>query len=86
MDQTASKDPIVLGVFENAVKIQVWVAISVYVLVAIARKKLNISNTMYQILQYISISPFEKVNLAQIFTDEIQQDVKELKTIQLKML
>ena len=73
------------GYSENAVKIQVWVAISVYVLVAIARKKLNISNTMYQILQYISISPFEKVNLAQIFTDEIQQDVKELKNIQLKI-
>jgi len=74
------------GFSENAVKIQVWVAISVYVLVAIAKKKLNIPNTLYQILQYVSISPFEKISLTEIFKDPIQQDVKELKTIQLKML
>lgn len=74
------------GFSENAVKIQVWVAISVYVLVAIAKKKLNIPHTLYQILQYVSISPFEKTSLAEIFKDEIQQDVKELNTIQLKIL
>ena len=74
------------GFSENAVKIQVWIAISVYVLVAIAKKKLNIPNTLYQILQYVSISPFEKTSLTEIFKDPIQQDVKELNIIQLKML
>lgn len=74
------------GFSENAVKIQVWVAISVYLLVAIAKKKLKIPNSLYQILQYVSLSPFEKVSLAEIFKDEIQQDVKELNTIQLKIL
>lgn len=74
------------GFSENAVKIQVWVAISVYVLVAIAKKKLNIPNSLYQILQYVSISPFEKTNLSEIFKNQIQQDVKELNTIQLKIL
>jgi len=74
------------GFSENAVKIQVWVAISVYVLVAIAKKKLKIPNSPYQMLQYISISPFEKIPLAEIFKNEIQQDVKELNSIQLKIL
>ena len=74
------------GFSENAVKIQVWVAISVYVLVAIAKKKLKIPNTLYQLLQYVSISPFEKIPLTEIFNKEIQQDVKELQAIQLKIL
>lgn len=74
------------GFSENAVKTQVWVAISVYLLVAIAKKKLKIPNTLYQLLQYISISPFEKTPLPEIFNNEIQQDVKELNTIQLKIL
>lgn len=74
------------GFSENAVKIQVWVAISVYVLVAIAKKKLNIPNSLYQILQYVSLSPFEKVSLTETFKPQIQPDVKELNSIQLKIL
>lgn len=73
------------GFSENAVRIQVWVAISVYALVAIAKKKLKIPNTLYQILQYVSVSPFEKSPLPEIFMNQIQQDVKELNTIQLKI-
>jgi hypothetical protein len=72
------------GQSENAVRIQVWVAISVYVMVAIAKKKLNITNTLYEILQYISICPFEKTPLFDVFSDNKLQEIKELYSNQLK--
>ena len=65
------------GHSENAVRIQIWVAISVYVLVAIAKKKLNITNSLYEILQYISICPFEKTPLFSVFSDNKLQEIKE---------
>lgn len=74
------------GHTENAVKTQIWVAISVYVLVAIVKKKLNLKNSLYEILQYISLSPFERVRLSDVFTNENHQDVKEQNDIQLKIL
>jgi len=48
------------GVSENAVKTQIWVAVSVYVLVAIARKRLKLEASLYQILQILSVTLFEK--------------------------
>jgi hypothetical protein len=48
------------GTSENAVKTQIWIAISVYVLVAIVRKRLKLDSTLYQILQILSVIPFEK--------------------------
>ena len=48
------------GTTENAVKIQIWIAVSVYVLVAIVRKRLGLEATLYQILQVLSITLFEK--------------------------
>jgi hypothetical protein len=48
------------GTAENAVKTQIWIAVSVYVLVAIVRKRLGLEATLYQILQVLSITPFEK--------------------------
>jgi len=74
------------GFTENAVKTQIWTAISVYVLVAIAKKKLKIEHTPYEILQYISLAPFEKTSLVEVFSNNKSQDVKELKSIQLKIL
>jgi IS4 transposase len=74
------------GYTENAVRIQIWVAISVYVLVAIAKKRLNLKHSLYEILQYISLSPFEKARLSDVFINENRQDVKEQNTIQLKFL
>ena len=74
------------GFTENAVKTQIWVAISVYVLVAIAKKKLRLSNSLYEILQYISLAPFEKRPIAEVFLNNENQDVKEQKYIQLKIL
>jgi hypothetical protein len=51
------------GTSENAVKTQIWVAISVYVLVAIVKKRLNINVSMYRILQTLSLSLFEKTEI-----------------------
>ena len=74
------------GFSENAVKTQIWIAISVYVLVLIARKKLNLTNSPYEIIQYISLAPFEKRSLHNVFLNIENQDVKELKYIQLKII
>jgi hypothetical protein len=74
------------GFTENAVKTQIWTAISVYVLVAIAKKKLNLEHSPYEILQYISLAPFEKTPLAEVFLNNKSEDVKEQTCIQLKIL
>jgi len=49
------------GTSENAVKTQIWIAVSVYVLVAIVRKRLGLQVSLYQILQILSVTLFEKV-------------------------
>jgi hypothetical protein len=48
------------GTSENAVKIQIWIAVSVYVVVAIVRKRLGLEASLYQILQILSVTLFEK--------------------------
>ena len=48
------------GISENAVKTQIWIAVSVYVLVAIVRKRLGLDLSLYQILQILSLTLFEK--------------------------
>jgi IS4 transposase len=53
------------GTSENAVKTQIWVAVSVYVLVAIIRKRLNLEASLYQILQILSVTLFEKTPILQ---------------------
>jgi len=53
------------GAGENAVKTQIWIAVSVYVLVAIVRKKLGLEASLYQILQILSITLFEKTPILQ---------------------
>jgi len=51
------------GTSENAVKTQIWIAVSVYVLVAIVRKRLGLEASLYQILQVLSVAPFEKTTI-----------------------
>jgi transposase len=64
------------GTSENAVKTQIWIAISVYVLVAIARKRLGLEASLYQILQILSVSLFEKTPILRAFDDaDFQQDL-----------
>ncbi len=60
------------GTSDNAVKTQVWVAISVYLLVAIARKELGIKRSLYEILQVLSLTLFEKTPLIQAFNAQNQ--------------
>ena len=57
------------GTSPNAVRIQVWVAITVYVLVAIAKKRLHLDLTLYKMLQILSITIFEKSPILQAFAD-----------------
>jgi hypothetical protein len=56
------------GYSQNAVKIQVWIAVSTYVIVAIVKKKLGLTQSMYEILQILSISLFDKTLLNQLFS------------------
>jgi hypothetical protein len=53
------------GTSDNAVKTQIWIAVSVYVLVAIVRKRLKLETSLYQILQILSLTLFEKVPILQ---------------------
>jgi IS4 transposase len=73
------------GYSENAVKTQIWIAIATYAIVAITKKKLNLPHSMYEILQVISISAFDRTPLIKTFANEKYQDVKEQFYNQLKM-
>ena len=53
------------GYSENAVKTQIWIAVSVYVLIAIMRKRLGIETDLYRMLQLLSVMPFERIALKQ---------------------
>ena len=57
------------GTSLNAVKTQIWIAISVYVLVAIVRKRLGTERDLYTILQILSVCLFEQLPLAQVLTE-----------------
>ena len=57
------------GNSENAVKSQIWTAVSVYVLVAIVKKRLNLDASLYTLLQILSVTLFEKMPLQQAFPD-----------------
>ncbi|MDO9100856.1 MAG: IS4 family transposase [Candidatus Nitrotoga sp.] len=71
------------GTTENAVKTQIWIAISVYVLVAIVKKRLNTEASLYTILQILSLTLFEKTPLDQLLNNSemqltIQQNCNQL--------
>jgi len=76
------------GTSENAVKTQIWIAVSVYVLIAIIKKRLNINMSLYTFLQILSVTVFEKVPIYQLLTEfdyTTQEDVypKQLKLFEL---
>ena len=64
------------GTSENAVKSQIWIAVSAYVLVAIVKKRLHLPASLYEILQILSLTMFEKIPLDQLLaqtnSDQIQ--------------
>ncbi len=66
------------GTSENAVKTQIWIAVSAYVLVAIAKKRLDLDPSLYQILQILSVTLFEKTPILQAFQPfDSQSDLDE---------
>lgn len=73
------------GTSLNAVKIQVYIAIITYTLVAIVKAKLRLKQSTYEILQILNVSLLDKTQLDQLFQNTLSQDVKELNTIQLKI-
>lgn len=64
------------GTSENAVKTQIWIAVSIYLLVAITRKRLRLDASLYQILQIFSVTLFEKMPLLQV----LQKSLSEIDT------
>ncbi len=73
------------GYSQNAVKTQVWIAISVYVTVLIIKKKLGLSQSIYEILQVLSINSLDKEPIKQLFSDPDLQNFNELNCNQLRM-
>jgi hypothetical protein len=73
------------GENENAVKTQIWIAISVYVLVAIVKKRLGVEASVYTILQILSLTLFEKTPLDQLLNDKALQNLNEENPIQLNL-
>lgn len=69
----------------NAVKTQVWIAISIYVLVAIMKKRLGLEQSLYEILQILSVSIFEKTPIHQLFQPPLLQNFKEQNPNQLNI-
>ena len=65
------------GTSENAVKTQIWIAISIYVLVTIVRKRLGLEASLYQILQVLSLSLFEKKPILRAFEELASEEKYE---------
>lgn len=73
------------GTSENAVKTQVWITVAIYMLVAIMKKELHLERSMYEILQILSVSLFEKVPIYELLRGGIAQNDSTLFSIQLKL-
>lgn len=73
------------GSSENAVKTQIWIAVSVYVLVAIVKKRLNISASLYEILQILSLTMFERIPLDQLLNKIVTEDIQTFSPNQLNL-
>ncbi len=73
------------GTSENAVKTQLWIAVSVYLLVAIIKKRLNLSASLYEMLQILSLTMFEKIPLDQLLNNIITDDIQALSANQLNL-
>jgi len=73
------------GTSENAVKSQIWIAVSVYVLVAIVRKRLDLEASLYTLLQILSVALFEKIPMPQAFSVREHESGEPLDTNQLTL-
>ncbi len=73
------------GTSENAVKTQIWIAISVYVLVAIVKKRLNLDQSLYTILQILSLTLFEKTPILRALSSTHYTTYEDQSSNQLKL-
>jgi IS4 transposase len=73
------------GTSENAVKTQIWIAVSVYVLVAIVKKRLNLSASLYEMLQILSLTMFERIPLDQLLNNIVTDDIQAFSPNQLNL-
>jgi hypothetical protein len=73
------------GTSENAVKTQIWIAVSVYVLVAIVKKRLNLSASLYEMLQILSLTMFERIPLDQLLSNIVTDNIQRLAANQLNL-
>ena len=73
------------GTSENAVRTQIWIAISTYVLIAIIKKQLRIEHSLSEIQQILSIGLFEKEPLHQRLTNKVAQNEKDCSCNQLSL-
>lgn len=73
------------GTTENAVKTQIWIAVSVYVLVAIIKKRLNLSTSLYEILQILSLTMFERIPLDQLLNTIVAEQNYTVSSNQLNL-
>lgn len=73
------------GTSENAVKVQIWTAVSVYVLVAIVKKRFNLEASLYTLLQIFSVTLFEKIPLNTVFPDRKHTSENDLLRNQLNL-
>ena len=71
------------GTSENAVKSQIWIAVSVYVLVAIVKKRLHLPASLYEILQILSLTMFERIPLDQLLAQAVTDDIDRISNKQL---
>ena len=71
------------GTSENAVRSQIWIAVSAYVLVAIVKKRLHLSVRLYEILQILSLTMFEKIPLDQLLAQTMRDEIQPVSDNQL---
>ena len=74
------------GFSENAVRTQIWIAVAIYVLVAILKKRLHLDASLYTILQSLSVTLFEKMPLHQLLKNLPPPDGHDLASKQLNLL
>jgi chromate transport protein ChrA len=73
------------GTSENAVKTQIWIAITVYVLVAIVKNRLKLEQSLYTILQILSVTLFQKMPILQALASIDSKDLEEQPDNQLNL-
>jgi len=68
------------GTSENVVKTQIWIAISIYVLVAIIKKLLNLDMSLYTFLQILSVTVFEKIPIYQLVREFVYTNQEKIES------